>query len=261
MKTRTRFLLTALACCGFSAAADADVVIVAENFGGLGTDDLHNTTADTFASGITTAGGSSTWQAEDDFNADGSMDATGDNGTAYLNLGSYINDSKGTADAFFTASVTISGPASGGNWVGFGFFENNTPDVGGDFVTGGSNQGQGILIYRSTGELDGFGGTGSGGAVDGDIVSGSQSLKFELDLTDWNGTDNFGSITFYDGTGTSFGTHEYTSTETWGSIGLTASPGATATFSNFQLTQVPEPGSLALLGLGSLLIGARRRRG
>lgn len=37
--------------------------------------------------------------------------------------------------------------------------------------------------------------------------------------------------------------------------------GVDAPIAGFQLVQVPEPGSLALLGLGGLLIGARRRRG
>lgn len=240
----------------------AQILIVEENFGGGG-GPLDTTSAETFAPAITTAGGSSTWSARSDYRDDGSLSGTA-GGSAYLNVGSYINDSKGSAVAFFTATVTISGPSTGNSsYLAFGFFEPNTPDTNQSFTQAGT-EGMGILIYRNTGELDGFAGPANTNNVDGpNSQTGSQTLSFDLDLTDWNGTDNFGSITFYDGSGTSFGTHEYTVTESWGSIGLTKNlNGGGATFSNFTLTQVPEPSSVALLlGLGTgMVVFLRRRR-
>lgn len=66
--------------------ATAASTIVSESFGGLGTDPLNGTTADTFSSAITTAGGSSTWSATTPgWQADGAVG--GNNGSAFLNLG------------------------------------------------------------------------------------------------------------------------------------------------------------------------------
>ena len=53
----------------------------------------------------------------------------------------------------------------------------------------------------------------------------------------------------------------YGSNPTINYVGLGIEDGASTTFSNFELTVVPEPGSLALMGLGGLLIARRRRNG
>lgn len=44
-------------------------------------------------------------------------------------------------------------------------------------------------------------------------------------------------------------------------VGLGRESGTSASFDNFSLTVVPEPGSLALMGLGGLCLLKRRRRG
>lgn len=245
--------------------ATAASTIVLENFGGTG-DDLNGTTADTFAAGITTAGGSNTWDASTVYNDDGSLVSGGNDG-AYLNMGSYINDSKGTAAGKFTLSATI-GSVPTGKWAGFGFFESNTPGTGGNFANAGAD-GAGVIIYRETGELDGFAGLRTDNPVDGpDSQTGSQLLTIVLDLTPaggFDGSTDYGTISFYQGdadTGTllSGTSHTYTSPISFGSVGMSnASPGVNATFSGFELTQVPEPSALLLSGL-SLLALLRRRR-
>jgi len=87
-----------------------------------------------------------------------------------------------------------------------------------------------------------------GGAADGDDISdeGLTNLGGVSGLVDE--TTHTGSI---DLSGLTNGT------EVWVRIG----GDRFEQIDNVSVTQVPEPGSLALLGLGSLLIGARRRRG
>lgn len=271
-KTLTLTLAVAV-CAAFTLAPASADVIVTEGFGGDNAATLNTTTAETFDGGITAAGGSDTWAAGSFYRADGTV-GIGNQGldeSAYLSLGSYINDRKGSADGKFTASATLD-VGGLGSWLGFGFFKDNAPNVADTFVQDGA-AGSGIFIYRDDRTLDGFAGYKSTNNVDGGSTtySGSQLLTIVLDLTPdggYDGSTNFGDITFYVGdadTGTSLGTHEYASDRTFGSFGLTAisnsvlaSPGSV---SSLQLEQVviPEPASLALIGLGGLLIVTRRR--
>lgn len=237
--------------------------IVAENFGGTGVD-LNGTTADTFDSAITTAGGSATWVANASFNDDGSL-VNGNNQSAYLNLGSYINDARGTASGKFTLSVTLT-EISGGSWAGIAFFESNTPNVNDQFTEAGA-LGAASFIYRDTGDLDGFA-IGSSNNIDNNnnAETGSQLLTMVLDLTPGGGYDgsaNYGTVAFFQGdeaTGTSLGSFTYTADQSFGSVGLTTAGGGTdGTYSGFELTQVPEPAVAMLASLGLLLLMGRRR--
>lgn len=89
INSRITILAAALASAQLASAA---TLIVAENFGGSGAN-LDGTTAETFAGGITTAGGSNTRVAAAPFNDDGSL-VDGNNHSAYLNRGSYIHDTR-----------------------------------------------------------------------------------------------------------------------------------------------------------------------
>lgn len=130
----------------------------------------------------------------------------------------------------------------------------------------------GILIYRGDQTLDGFAGPMTGGGVDGGATeyTGDQLLTIVLDLTPdggYNGTDNFGTITFIRGdvdTGTPIGSGNgsftYSADRSYGSVGLTATGLGNGSVSNFQVTQVPEPSSPAMI-IGSLaLVTLLRRR-
>jgi len=264
MKIHSKHYLAAFAALTLGVSSAHAATIVSETFDGTGAD-LNGTTAETFASGITAAGGSNTWVAATSFNDDGSL-VGGNNQSAYLNMGSYINDAKNTATGKFTLSATLS-EVSGGAFASVGFFQGNTP-ADGNFTEPGTD-GMGTLIYRDSGELDGFAGPGSANGVDGpDGQSGDQLLTIVLDLTPgggYDGASNFGTVTFIQGdedTGTPLGSHTYTVDGTFGSIGLSsAGPNTNATYSNLTLAQVPEPSSLVLGSVGMTLCLLRRRRG
>jgi hypothetical protein len=232
---------------------------------------LNGTTADTFDAGITAAGGSSTWNA----------DAAGkffDNGTfngsrnaAYLNLGSYINNAKGQANGLFDLTMDIS-PTTG-SWISLGFSTLNTPAITFDMT--GAN-GIATIIYRPTNqplELDMFGGVGSANAIDGPTTSGgTRTVTVRLDLTPlggYNGINNFGTAYFYDSVLGNLGSlgdtpsklsFTYTTPQNFGSILISGGASTTGTFDNLLFTQVPEPCTAVLVGLGGFALIFRRRR-
>jgi len=113
---------------------------------------------------------SSTWVAKKtDFRANGSVVGTGTAtnraGSAYLNLGTYINDAKNTANGKFVPTATISS-VTGGNWLALGFATQNAPNTLRDFTNAalgsGNTQGYANMIHRVDGDIDQFRGLGSG---------------------------------------------------------------------------------------------------
>jgi len=253
-----------LTCLAFTAAAlfciqaQAAIVLIDEDFGGSDPDVLNSTSADTFAPAITSAGGSATWTAATVFQADGDI---GGNGAAFLDLGSYVNDTKGNADGIFTLTATL-GPIATGSWVSFGFLPDGTTTAQ-NFVDVDSAA---TFIYRNGGELDGFAGLKTGGSVDGDVESGTRVLTTVLDLTGHDGVTNFGTATYYDGDAIAanlIGSADIDADADFGKVGLTTTGNVLdGKVTNFTLSQtvIPEPASLALLGVGSLLIAGRNRR-
>ena len=187
-------LIAVIVCC--CAPVSQAGVLASENFGGSG-GALNGTTADTFAAAIVTAGGSSTWVADPGFLDDGSVSVN--RGAAYLNLGSYINDAKGTEDGKFDLTMTIS--ETTGSWISLGFSTLNTPATTFDF-TGAAVIGLGTIIYRASGELDMFIGPRTTGSTDGpDGNTGPRTLTVRLDLTPaggYDGVTNFGTVTWTD---------------------------------------------------------------
>lgn len=261
MKTRTTLSLAAASAGLILAATSANAaVIVAESFGGSGAA-LNGTAAGTFAAGITSAGGSSTWTAGTDFLDNGVVTDNAAKSAAYLNLGSYINDTKGTAAGMFELTMTISKTTS--TWLSLGFATSNTPGTGGDF-TGLS--GMGNIIYRADGELDMWAGPGATfGSNDGpNGNSGARTLTVSLDLTPaggYNGTTNFGTVSWSDSGLGDLGSVTYTSAANFGSILISESAsGGTVSALSLDHTAIPEPTTTALLGLGGLALILRRRK-
>ena len=238
-------------------------IIVAENFGGGSGGTLSGTTADTFAPAVTAAGGSSTWVADSGFLDNGAVSVTRKSG--HLNLGSYIDDAKGTARGLFDLTMTIS--ETTGSWISLGFSTLNAPATGNDFTQSAQN-GMGTIIYRNTGELDMFIGPRTGGSTDGpDGNTGARTLTVTLDFTPaggYNGTSNFGTVTWTDsalGAVGNLGTAFALPNQSFGSILTSAATGpATGTISALTLSQIPEPATLMLFGLGGFGALIRRRR-
>lgn len=203
------------------SAYAVEEVVVLEGFDGTG-DALHGTQVDIFNSGIVDAGGSATWVAAPEFKNDGSVDPAPFR-SAYLPLGMYINNAKGSSKGRFVLSAELT-KSSAGNWGSIGFF--NNPDINADFTR--NSMGLATLIYRTSGELDGFGGPGTGSTnVDGpDGQPSPQLLTVVLDFTPaggYDGLSNFGSAHFYQGTESSenlMGSWTYTADYSFDAIGL-----------------------------------------
>lgn len=272
-----RNTLTILALLVFTGSVHASIVIVQESFGGDGTGNLNATTLDTFDSAIVSAGGSDTWRAatketspgvfvwafDDNGSVYGNHTMTDNNNSAAVNLGSYIDDAKGTSSGYFELTATIS--ETTGSWLSLGFSTLTNPAV---LQTSGSPQnftsngteGIATMIYRASGEIAAFAGPltadGSGNTA---AQSGARTFTIALDLTTHNGVDDFGSVVFSDSALGVIDSHSYTSDQDFGSILLSTANGSTGSYSSLSLTQVPEPASLALVGIGGLLIAARRR--
>lgn len=258
--TYATFVAVALTSAQFASATS--IIIVEETFGGAGAA-LSGTTAETFDSAITTAGGSDTWTSSSYFGDDGSYDALQTlQRSGHLNLGSYLNDAKGTYDGTFELTATISEVTGAGDWLSLGFNTVNTPTVSASFTSAGI----GTMIYRVNGDIDMFGGQGTANEVAADDVtySGPRTLTVSLDLTSaggYNGTSNFGTVTFSDSVAGEFGSYTYTSDVNFGSIYLSGSNIVSGSWDELTLTQViPEPSSTALLGLGGLALMLRRKR-
>ena len=251
-----------------SPLSAANVTVLSEAFGGLSGSNLAGTTADTFDSAITTAGGSSNWVANAAFKADGSV--ASNSGSAYLNLGNYINNLKGTADGKFILTATIGQP-SGSFWISVGFSAANlsTDQSATNFV--GAFTGVATAVNRVTGatgnEYFGKGITAATTNPDAGIFSGAVTFTTTLDFTTaggYNGTSNFGTATFTNSFNSVVGSYTYTTNQTFTGLGFTASS-TSGTISALSLVQVtasavPEPATYAAwMGLGLLGVAACRR--
>lgn len=274
MKSHNRILAPVLA--GFALATSANAaVIVSENFVGSGS--LDESSAETFSPAITSAGGSATWVAHASFNADGSI--TDRRKSAHLNLGTYINDFKGEANGIFVLQVTIAQPAGGAvTLASIGFAAQNSPDTSKAFnnsTSGGSTgdtNGLGTIGYRVNGAINAWG-IGSANIINGP-TGNTESRTFEitLDLSDHDDMSNFGIAQFAADTGPGgtfedFGSYAYNADTDFNSILIsvlgggngTAGGDVTTTYSNLTLTQIPEPTTALLGGLGMLVLLRRRR--
>ncbi len=266
-KMTTR-MITALT---FAAAATVSLVLtttsasaatlVTEDFDGTGLE-LNGKTATSFSSAIISAGGSATWAAGSSFFDDGTVSVAGGGSSASLNLGSYIDDAKGTPSGQFDLTLTISETV--GEWIALGFSTLNEPVITNHF-TNGPSIGIATIIRREVDDwdLDMFPGPGTNGRTEGPEPTGARTLTVSLDFTPaggYDGATNYGTVTFSDSILGELGSFTYTSDNSFGSIMIGEAGNSGGSVSNLSLTQIPEPASLTLVALGAMVFLARRRR-
>jgi hypothetical protein len=258
------FTLTlAAAVITMAGAARADTIIFQHDFTG-GTGDLNGTAVDT---------GTGNWVAADIFDANGDVNVTD------------VNDGRGSATLAFTpvdgliytleasfGALTNNPPTE--DWLAIGFAEGQSVAEGSDnrFITGNVvgkawtfNRGTGATAQNTTFLGDGTAVT-NGGIVDGVTwatdwmtFGGNMDIRIVLDTT--GGTGNW-TVTWHADTGSGFNALRPTATlldETIDSVGFAVSnSGIIGKIESFSLTAVPEPASLALIGLGGLALLRRR---
>ena len=187
----------------------AQRIIVNEAFSGDG-GALDGSAAEAFEDAITTVGGSNIWVSSNTFSDDGGV-APGSttNSSAHLNLGSYINNTKGRGAGIFELTMTIGNVTGVGNvWFSMGFSELSSPATNNHFLNLSAT---GTIILRGSGELDMWAGSGNANAIDGpNNNAGDRTLTVALDLSTHNGVDDFGSVTWSDSVLGELASHRYT---------------------------------------------------
>ena len=180
------------------------VTLVEHHFGGSSATNLHGAAANTFDSTKIT-GVTGNWVAATEFKADGSVTVGSGNLTsrsAYLDLGGYINAAKGTSAGLFrltaTYDVTI-------RWLSIGFSSLSAPATNNPFshaTVGGlgtmyaftTTSGGALTLYTADVLGAGNGQRGDTGAYTNPLM-----LTIELDYRTWNGTTDFGKVTYFAG--------------------------------------------------------------
>lgn len=259
-----------------STATAAPVTLVHETFGGSGSASLAGTTPGTFASALTSAtpvAGTATWYASPAFKADGSIGgATRNDNSAYLYLGSYINNTRGTADGKFTLTANIAKPTAG-TWVSAGFLyipsDKISSSIDQTFNGGTGNlNGYGTFLHRTSDSgANFFGGAGTTNSNDPGNIDADASITITLDFTPeggYNGTNNFGTVSFVATWGadqTAEWSYTWTSSIPITGIGFSSSgTNIAGGVSSLTLTQtlstVPEPANVALLAGALVAAGA-----
>lgn len=248
-------VLTAAAFAAGILTAGAQSIIYQHDFTGTGS--LNGTAVDV---------GGQSWVAGGDWYDDGTAattEASGPTGQAawlpFTPMDGYI----------YTATATILNDQP--NWIGFGFLP--ASPAGGDWtvtdfsVRHSNAPGYGWLLTRNSSgnDQEGFlgGGTSGGQPWNGDNADPTNPVTFSVVLNTI--AANWSVEWFINGNSMSTASYATTGNPGIGGIGFSHDRNSAAngggTISSFLLTQVPEPSTLALAGLGvaGLLISRRRR--
>jgi len=240
------------------AAPCSAAVIVSDPFSGSSTVDLHGTQA-VMNQGVLDAGGSATWTANTAFNTDGSIAFQSGSGLARLALGSYIWDARGSENGLFTLTSTIS--IASGTWISVGFFHTEAA-TSTYFSNGSPGPGMSTALLRSTNAVNYYGGKGINQSSTPGSATGAVTFTISLDLRSWNGTTNFGTVTFSNdkvGDPKAVILTDDGGVNPFLYVGFSGISSPNGTISNFSLSQVPEPSTLFILSLLPLLGLCRRR--
>jgi len=244
-------LFATSAILALAAVSVQATTIYQDDFSGADTDPLNGTTPDTTTT-------SNTWLASTDWLA---------NGTAVTGVNTATNDDNAflaftpSAGNIYTLSATMSTPTTPGTWVAIGFTETaNLEGSGNAFWQNIATTNSTVpwLLYRNSTNIDTFlGASPSWITEDEGDVAGPVTFSIVLNTegaawtAEWfvNGGSVRGPVALSSNpTGINY-------------VGLGRDNGTSATFTDFTLTAaaVPEPTSLALLGLGGLCMLRRRR--
>jgi len=246
MTRTTKTLLAGVAGLILTAASAHASTIYQHSFGGSDGVNLLGTGVD-----IDNNGGSNTWSGSTgSFDADGSVDGEGSHGV-------WLPFSP-TSGNIYQLSGSID--YASGAWITLGF-ANGNPDN--HFNSIPAEPYGSVLVNAGVTTFDGQGLNGPNGHA---AVSGFNDVDIVLDATDANSAN--WTVAFYLEGALVSGPSTITNSGTWPAtgdldriqyVGFSTSS-ASGTIDDFALTIIPEPGSLALMSLGGLLI-TRRRRG
>lgn len=237
-------------------------VIVSDPFSGSPEVALNNGVA-IMSQEVLDAGGNASWTANAAFNADGSVAFSSGSGLARLALGDYIWDAKGTESGLFTLAATIS--ITSGAWISVGFYhtEASTNSYFSNGISGNPGPGMATALLRSNNTINYYRGKGVGSNSTPGSATGSVTFTIALDLRSWDGSTNFGTVTFSNdsvGSPTAVPLPDDGGENPFKYVGFSGNSSANGTISNFSLSQIPEPSAMLLLSTLLPLLGFSRRR-
>lgn len=250
-----KFILTAMVIVAIATVTVNAGVLFSEDFSG-GTGDIDGTTPD-----VTTGG--ATWVAGSVFNADGSVEQ----GAGSMTLAfTPLNGQVYTLDASVSG---VSAPVNDFDWLALGFADgqSSASTTSSRFVNGSTPLGVAWMLFRGYIDSPHPNKTHTDGSNNPVTwtsltdLTDSVDMRIVLDTTAGTGT---WAATWYakapvDSSYSEVGATMVLTNQTISSVGMALSGlGVTGTVESFSLTVVPEPATLALLGLGGLVL--RRRR-
>lgn len=281
-RTRVKLALAAAAIAALSPLARAGTLIYQDNFDGTGGVVAGRTPTTTNGSFGGTAGATWTSDAAATTNPDAVFTATG--GT-YTNTGS-TNAAIGTfttgADANlitnaylpftpqagqvydFHLAVAASGVGASGNWLGMAFTQAglNGHAAGGASSALSNDNPYGLIILKGSGVVQIFGGVGTANQqTTAATVTASTTTPVYTPVDVLLDTTNAAWTVSWLLNGTQIGSFAYATNPTIGDVvfGSNKLTGAVGDFS-LTTTATPEPASLALLAVGTLVSLRRHRR-